>query len=80
MKNLEKAPNRRLVQRYNAILRQFDRASRGDPYGWDWPTMNVLYPELVAEAREIRAEAKKRRENGRWPVSTVETATAGGVS
>lgn len=66
MKNLEKVSNERLVQRYNAILLKFDRASRGDPFGWDWPTMGVLFPELVSEARTIRAEAVKRRENGKW--------------
>ena len=55
-----KMSKRRMEQRARAILRVFDRASAGDPYGWDWPTMSVLFPELVAEFDTIKAEWRRR--------------------
>jgi len=33
----------------------------GYPYGWDWPTLRVVYPEKAAILKQIQAEIKKRR-------------------
>lgn len=46
----------RIYRDYLAILASFDRAATGDPYGWDWPTMNVLFPQRVARARMLKRE------------------------
>jgi len=48
------------------ILKTFDEYAEGDPFGWDWPTMTMIFPELVAEFREIQAEAKRRVAAGTW--------------
>lgn len=33
---------------------------KGDPYGWDWPTMWVLYPAKCSLFRRLRNEWKRR--------------------
>lgn len=47
----------------NEIIEAFEYASRSDPYGWDWPTMAMTFPELVARFKELKAEWKKRQGN-----------------
>lgn len=42
------------------IVNFFHKSSVGDPYGWDWPTMNVIHPELCARFRKLRGEFKSR--------------------
>lgn len=56
---------RDLLQRRQEIFDTFDRESRGDPYGWDWPTMRVLFPELVAELQDVQEQIGKWDERGK---------------
>ena len=65
--DLSKLRQSRLVSRYNRIVRSFSRdCAGGGSFGFDWPTMGVLFPDRVAECRRIRAEARRRRDLGRW--------------
>lgn len=52
-------------ERLEEILDFFDNEARSDPWGWDWPTMRVLFPDLCAEARQLIRELKETaREDG----------------
>jgi hypothetical protein len=54
---------RQLIREANKIINFFKKASEGDPFGWDWPTMNMLFPEKVARYEELKAEWKKKYAN-----------------
>lgn len=44
------------LRRYNAIISQCYRDARGGtPYGIDWPTLRVIWPDRYAEIQAIRA-------------------------
>ena len=66
--------NTDIIARADAITTYFDEyaaPAEGDirnglATGWDWPTMNVVFPELCAECRALRDEAKKRDDAGTW--------------
>lgn len=49
-----------ICEEAQAIKDKFDEASEGDPYGWDWPTMFVLFPDEVTRFRALRDEWMKR--------------------
>ena len=44
-----------------SIIKKFDDYARSDPYGWDVPTMKLIFPEDFARAKNIQAELRKRR-------------------
>ena len=56
-----------IYQRCNEIIQYFcDYASEGnDPFGWDWPTMYLLFPEKCQQYDALKKEylARKNREN-----------------
>ena len=41
------------------ILAFFDDYSTSDPYGWDWPTMRMIFPEKCQRYEQLRAEYRK---------------------
>ena len=49
-----------LIRLYRIVYRKVDSLMRGDPWGWDMPTLGVLYPQLHLALREIIAEGRKR--------------------
>ncbi len=57
---IKEKTDQELIDRYCEIIDWFYEYSKSDPFGWDWPTMGLLFPELVEEAREIRTEARER--------------------
>ncbi len=65
---------RDITARYVAILAHFDEYAEpgeddvalGLVGGWDWPTMNAVFPELCIEVRALKVEAKHRAESGAW--------------
>lgn len=52
--------DKQILARMNKLIDWFYDLAKGDPFGWDWPTMNVLEPELCGEYRALRAEAVSR--------------------
>lgn len=36
------------------IMGFFDDHSKGDPYGWDWPTMRVLWPNKCRVFKRVQ--------------------------
>jgi hypothetical protein len=49
------------------IFAAFNKYSRGDPFGWDWPTMRVIFPakcrvydRLKTQWRRLINEEKSR--------------------
>jgi hypothetical protein len=52
--------DKQLLREGQKIIDGFWKAAQGDPYGWDWPTMFVLYPEKVERFRELKAEWRLR--------------------
>jgi hypothetical protein len=52
--------DRALIRLYRIIYRKVDSLMRGDPWGWDMPTLGVLYPDLHLALRSIIAEGKRR--------------------
>jgi len=50
-----------IVRRMAAIIREIHRGFPGyNPYGIDWPTASAVFPELVAEYRELQRIGRKR--------------------
>ena len=52
--------DKQILARMNKLIDWFYDLAKGDPFGWDWPTMNVLEPELCGEYRQLKAEAVAR--------------------
>jgi hypothetical protein len=45
-----------------AMWRYLDKVGGYQPYGWDWPTLRVLYPRIAAQLKacyRILADANK---------------------
>jgi len=59
-KPIAKLTDKQLVARMYRILKYFKDYSSSDPFGWDWPTMNQIFPELCAEYRELRTDGIRR--------------------
>lgn len=49
-----------ILREGRTIIKLFNAASVGDPYGWDYPTMSVLYPDESARLLALVAEYKRR--------------------
>lgn len=50
--------NDRIIDEMNSILRTFNEYARDDPFGWDWATMQVIFPEKVDRYRALRHKLK----------------------
>ncbi len=81
-KPIAKLSDNQIINRMNRILAFFHKSSAGDPYGCDWPTMNMTFPNECEEYRFLKAEAISRLEktgqfdgkpytktDGKWVVS-----------
>ena len=55
-----KMSDRQLQLEGERIINYFHKSATGDPFGWDWPTMWVLHPDLCDRFRALRAEWKSR--------------------
>jgi hypothetical protein len=61
MLRLNEYDDRALIRLYRIIYKRVERLLAGGlRYGWDMPTLRVLYPELAMAIIEIRTEGKKR--------------------
>lgn len=61
MLRLEEYDDRALVRLYRIIYKRVELLLAGGlKYGWDLPTLRVLYPDLAVAIVEIRAEGRKR--------------------
>lgn len=58
--------DREMINAAKNILDTFDDYAQSDPFGWDWPTMNGVFPDLCARYRELREEANRRVAAGTW--------------
>ncbi len=67
-KPVDKMKDQQLINGMQRIIDFFHRNARegyckGDLFGgWDWPTMNAVFPDLCAKWRELRDECHKRLE------------------
>ena len=61
---VQEMTKRQLIAAARKIIKKFHSEAIGDPYGWDWPTMSVLFPDEVAEYRSYREEYLRRRALG----------------
>lgn len=52
--------DRALIRLYRIVYKRISYLMRGDPWGWDMPTLGVLYPDLHLAIRTIIAEGKRR--------------------
>lgn len=64
--------DKQIDRRVGAIYRYFDRYAEGDPFGWDWPTMRVVFPEAVDECHSLKMEARRRMWAGTWTLEQPE--------
>lgn len=61
------ATDHALTRRMVAIIRGFCEYSESDPFGWDWATMRLVFPEECAEYGLLRDETLRRLEaSGGW--------------
>lgn len=61
MLRLEEYDDRALVRLYRIIYKRVELLLAGGlRYGWDMPTLRVLYPDLAVAIVEIIAEGRKR--------------------
>lgn len=77
-KSLDKWTDKQLVSYCNSVLTFFNRrakedAAEGDIFGgWDWPTMNIVHPELCQNYRNIIAEAHARLEKNQGKLAGLQ--------
>lgn len=58
--------NTELIERYERIIRKFEMSALPDDLAWNWARVGILFPKLLAESQEIRAEANRRKQAGLW--------------
>lgn len=49
-----------LRRTWNCVLRRIEEWGRGDPWGWDWPTLCVCHPQWAKCLRLIRRIERMR--------------------
>jgi hypothetical protein len=59
--NVTNMSNRELCRLYRIIIKRIEYLLRGGlTWGWDMPTLGILYPDLHDAVVTIRAEGRRR--------------------
>lgn len=59
--NFDEVSDKHLVRIYRIMYARISRIMSGDPWGWDLPTLRVLYPHLAHCLSCIITEGKARK-------------------
>jgi hypothetical protein len=68
MRQISRLSECQIINAMIRIQRHFDRYAASDPFGWDWPTMKIVFPELCDRYFALKAEGISRIKKGTWNV------------
>ncbi len=57
---MNRLTDNQLIRLWFRIRQRIRDVSKGDPYGVDLPTLNIIRPGLARAYREVKAEGERR--------------------